>query len=277
MITAEDITTFERDGVICLRGCFEPRWIEQLARGFERNLAEPGPYATSYTPAGKPGDYLDDLMNWPRIPEYREFVLDSPAASIAGEVTRSEHCRILLENMLIKEPGTEEGSPWHQDQPYYCVDGDKLCSVWVPLDPVARNVCVEFVAGSHRWGKLFTPLRFGDHSAYSYPAGTFENIPDIDTDRGGHEILRWDLTPGDCLVFHMRVLHRAPAGGDIATRRRAFSTRWLGDDVVYAKRPGATFPDFPPPHPKVGGPMDHPAFPITWRRGDSSPKVDHRE
>ena len=266
MIRPEAVDVFARDGAICLRQQFEPRWIEQLARGFERNLAEPGPYATSYTPPGNPGGYLDDLWNWQRIPEYREFVFESPAARIAGELTNSAHCRILLENMLIKEPGTREASPWHQDQPYYCVDGDKLCSVWVPLDSVPKNVCVEFVAGSHCWKKLFTPIKFGDHAEYSYPPGTFETPLDIEGERGQHSILSWDLEPGDCIVFHMRALHRAPATQELTTRRRAFSTRWLGDDAVYIQRPGAMFPAFPPPHPKVGDPMDHPAFPIVWTR-----------
>ena len=266
MISRIDIERFERDGVVCLRKQFEPKWIEELAIGFERNRASPGPYATSYTPAGNPGGYLDDLMNWDRIPEYRSFVFESPAARIAGELTRALHCRILLENMLIKLPGTREASPWHQDQPYYCVEGDKLCSVWLPLDPISRDVCVEFVAGSHRWGKLFAPLKFGDHSPYAYPPGTFDAPPDIDAEVSRHEILSWDMEPGDCLVFHMRSVHRAPAAGDLGTLRRAFSTRWMGDDAVYVERPGVMFPNLPPPRPKVGGPLAHPSFPIVWRR-----------
>ncbi len=56
-------------------------------------------------------------MNWERIPEYRKFIFDSPAARIAGELTLSTHCRILLENMLIKEPGTTEASPWIKISP----------------------------------------------------------------------------------------------------------------------------------------------------------------
>lgn len=266
MISQKNIADFDRDGVVCLRNRFEARWIERLAQGFERNLANPGPYATSYTPEGNPGGYLDDLMNWDRIPEYRSFVFESPAARIAGELTRSRHCRIFLENMLIKLPGTREASPWHQDQPYYCVEGDRLCSVWLPLDSISRDVCVEFVAGSHRWGKLFTPIRFGDHSPYAYPSGTFDAPPDIDAEISRHEILAWDMEPGDCLVFHMRIVHRAPATGHLATSRRAFSTRWLGDDAVYVKRAGVTFPEISSPRPKVGGLMDHPSFPIVWRR-----------
>ena len=37
------VEAYERDGVACVRGTFEPRWLEVLAAGVERNLAEPGP------------------------------------------------------------------------------------------------------------------------------------------------------------------------------------------------------------------------------------------
>ena len=36
---------YETDGVVPLRSVFDARWLELLATGVERNLAEPGPYA----------------------------------------------------------------------------------------------------------------------------------------------------------------------------------------------------------------------------------------
>ena len=263
--TSEEMRRFEADGALCLRQRFASHWIDSLADGFERNLADPGPNASCFTPTGNPGGYLDDFMNWQRIPEYRRFIFDSPAAALAASTMGSAQVRILLENMLVKEPGTLEASPWHQDEPYYCVGGDKLCSVWLPLDPIPRSACVEFVAGSHRWGKLYTPRRFGDHSAYEYPSGTFDDAGELEVD--AHRILSWDLEPGDCIVFHMRSVHRAP-GAPLPVRRRAFSTRWLGDDAVFAVRPGAMFPKFPPPRLEPGEPMAHPSFPVVWPRDD---------
>ena len=47
MTTPEE--DFDGDGVVCLRQVFEPHWIETLARGVERNLAEPSPLAKRYT------------------------------------------------------------------------------------------------------------------------------------------------------------------------------------------------------------------------------------
>ncbi len=89
----------------------------------------------------------------------------------------SRTARIFHEHVLVKEPGTREVSPWHQDQPYYCVDGEQVLSIWLPLDPVPRSVSPEFVAGSHLWGKLFTPRKFVDHRPYEGSLSAFETVP----------------------------------------------------------------------------------------------------
>ena len=166
--------------------------------------------------------------------------------------------------MLVKEPGTREVTPWHHDLTYYGVDGSQLCSIWLPLDPVPRRACPEFVAGSHRWEKLFYPRKFIDHRNYGAGAEDYASVPDIDAERGRHRVLSWEMAPGDCIAFHMRTLHGAPATTELATRRRGFSTRWLGDDARFALRPWKTSPPFPEAQLEPGAPMDHPSFPVVW-------------
>jgi ectoine hydroxylase-related dioxygenase (phytanoyl-CoA dioxygenase family) len=151
------------------------------------------------------------------------------------------------------------------------VDGEQVCSVWLPLVPVPRSVSPEFVAGSHRWGKTFAPRKFVDHRPYEGSLSAFETVPDIDARRTEYEILAWDLEPGDAIVFHMKTLHGAPGTAEHRFRRRAFSTRWLGDDAVFATRPFPTSPPFPGLGLKPGEPMEHELFPVVYRalQGDS--------
>ena len=52
-ISAEQITEFQQNGAICLRGLFDKDWLEQLAVGVEKNFADPGPWNTVYTPEGE--------------------------------------------------------------------------------------------------------------------------------------------------------------------------------------------------------------------------------
>ncbi|MGH2997064.1 MAG: phytanoyl-CoA dioxygenase family protein, partial [Gaiellaceae bacterium] len=96
---------------------------------------------------------------------------------------------------------------------------------------------------------------------------TLAELPDIDADRDPFPIVGWGLEPGDAVFFHMLTLHAA--GGVPGTlRRRAFSVRFLGDDVVHAPRRWRTSPEFPGLADELpaGAPMDHPLFPVLWER-----------
>jgi len=261
------VDEFERDGVVCLRQVFEPKWIDVLAAGIERNLAEPSALAKRYTPDGKPGLFLGDYCSWRRIPEYRDFLFGSPAAAIAGRFMRSAKVNLFHEHVLVKEPGTLEPTPWHHDLPYWTLDASQVCSLWIPLDPIDRATSVEYVVGSHRWGKWYTPKRFSDSQDHESREAKLEAVPDIDGARDRYALAGWDMAPGDCIVFHALTLHGAPGNGS-ANRRRAFAARFTGDDARYALRDGYMSP---PPHgfpgaPEPGSPMDSEAFPVVWRR-----------
>jgi ectoine hydroxylase-related dioxygenase (phytanoyl-CoA dioxygenase family) len=241
-ISQQLIDSFREDGAVLLPGVFRD-WVETLRRGIERNLTEPGPHQRIYTPQGGSGRFVGDYCNWARIPEYRDFVFESPAAETARQLMGSRTARFFHEHILVKEPETREPTPWHHDQPYYCVDGAQNVSLWIPLDRVPRDVCVEFVAGSHRWGRWFRPRKFTG-IAYDHKADRLEDMPDISAHRADYRLLSWDVEPGDAIAFHFLTVHGAP-GNLSSNRRRAFAARWLGDDAIYAVRHGETSPPFP--------------------------------
>ena len=258
-ITIDDasVTAFRRDGAVCLRGLFRD-WIDILARGIERNMAAPSEDVRIYD--GGAGRFFGDYCNWQRIPEYRQFVFESPAARVARILMGSRSVRLFHEHVLIKEPGADVPTPWHQDQPYYCVDGAQSCSIWVPLDPVDRATSPEFVAGSHGWDQFFRPERFNRtplNEADGLPA-----VPDIEADRARYDILGWDMEPGDAVAFTFRTLHGAPANKRQDRARRAFSSRWVGDDATFARRPGTTSPPFRHVTLAHGAPLEGPDFPL---------------
>ena len=264
MISQQEIDSFEKDGVVCLRGLFSTQWLERLAVGVEKNFTDPGPYNTVYSDPNSPGGFYDDYCNWQRIEEYQDFLRHSPAAEIAARITQSNSARIYHEHVLVKEPGTREATPWHHDLPYYGVDGDQLCSIWLPLDPVPQSACPEFVLGSHKAGTLYYPKFFLTSENYADGIEGFETIPDIESQRKQYDINSWDLELGDCIVFHMRTVHGAPPTEGLKTRRRGFSTRWLGDDARYAQRAWKTSPPYPEVDLKHGDAMVHDSFPQLW-------------
>ena len=258
---------FRRDGVVHLEGVFAD-WVEVLRAGVERNMASPGPYTREYEPEGSKGYFFGDYCNWARIPEYRDFVLRSPAAALAGRLMGSGAARFFHEHVLVKEPLTESRTPWHHDLPYYCIDGTQTVSFWTPLDPVPRPVCLELVVGSHRWGKSFLPRKFVGVD-YEREGEDLDAIPDIDARRDELEIVSFDMAPGDAVAFHFLTVHGAPGNASHSARRRAFAHRWVGDDVRFKVRGGEVSPPFPEAHRRLrdGDPLDDPEFPLVWAAG----------
>ncbi len=251
-VSSAQIERYNKDGIVPLRGLFAD-WIDVLREGVERNMGDPGPWSKQYTPDGNPGGFFGDYCNWQRIPQYRRFVTESPVGEIAAQLMQSKSARFFHEHVLVKEPGTAEPTPWHHDQPYYSIDGRQNVSLWIPLDPVASDVCPEFIMGSHAWGKWFVPTRFTGQSwdRQKEQEKGLEFIPDIDAERDKHEIVSWDLEPGDALAFNFLTVHGAPPNSSNVHRRRGFSARLIGDDARWATRSGPTSPPFPHLHERL--------------------------
>ncbi len=240
-VDAETVAAFQRDGAVVLRGVFAP-WVETIAEGIAQNMADPGPYAAENLKPGEAGRFFDDYCNWTRIPAFERVVRESPAAAIAAAVMQSQTAQFFHDHVLVKEPGTAKATPWHQDIPYYFVDGSQTVSFWIPVDPVAEETCVRFIAGSHKWDRWVTPVRWLDETSFYADPSQYRPVPDPEAE--GLETLAWALEPGDAILFDFRTAHGAP-GNLSQARRRAFSMRWVGDDVRYAERPGRTSPPFP--------------------------------
>jgi hypothetical protein len=253
---------FQRDGAVCLRGVLTPAEVARLARGIDANLAAPSPRAIVASRPGDPGFFIEDFCNWPHNADYRATAVCTALPEVAARLMQSASVRLYHDHMLTKEPGTTTRTPWHQDQPYYNIEGMHNVSFWIPIDAVPRASTLEFLAGSHR-GPWLMPRTFMDHQAKWFPEGSLAELPDIEARRAELPILGWALEPGDAVAFHMLTLHAA-AGVAGGRRRRVFSLRYLGDDIRHAPRRWKTSPEFPGLADELpaGAPMRHALFPL---------------
>ena len=162
--------------------------------------------------------------------------------------------RLFHDHLLVKEPGTLDRTPWHQDQPYYCIDGSQTVSFWIPLDPVARPSTLEFVAGSHAEGKWYMPRSFVKGTAMVFDEGALEEVPDVEADRDAcrSSAGRWSRATRSRSTCSRCT---PPAGSP--TRRRVVSLRLIGDDVRWAPRPHRTTPPLPEVDLPAGAPLEH--------------------
>ena len=262
MITNEDVAKFQEDGVVLVKGLFAD-FVDVIAAGIERNMADPGPFAAENLKEGEDGRFFDDYCNWTRIPEFQDVVRNSAAGAVAARLMGSDTVQMFHDHVLVKEPGTSKPTPWHQDSPYYFVEGQQTVSFWSPVDPV-RDASLRCVAGSHVWEKEVLPTRWLNEDNFFPDDGRYKPVPDPDAE--GMPILEWSMEPGDAVAFNYRVLHGA-RGNVSDRRRRAFSLRLLGDDARYVERPGRTSPPFDGHGMVPGQKLREDWFPVIYDAG----------
>ncbi|MCC0078841.1 MAG: phytanoyl-CoA dioxygenase family protein [Rhodobacter sp.] len=261
LVTQADIDQFQRDGVVVIRGLWAD-WVDTIRAGIDRNLADPGPYAAENLKPGEGGRFFDDYCNWDRIPEFAEVIRKSAVAEVAADLMQSTGVQMFHDHVLIKEPGTTKPTPWHQDGPYYFVEGRQTISFWSPMDPVTEAT-LRCVAGSHRWEKPVLPTRWLAESSFYPESDAYMPVPDPDAE--GMTVREWAMEPGDAVAFDFLTLHGA-RGNSTDRRRRAFSLRLVGDDARYVERPGRTSPPYPGHGMQAGQRLREDWFPMLLQR-----------
>ncbi|MEM8750130.1 MAG: phytanoyl-CoA dioxygenase family protein [Pseudomonadota bacterium] len=255
------VEDFQRDGVAVIRDVLNGEWLDRLGAAIEANMAAPGPFGKDH--AEKGAAYFGDYVNWQRFPDFLNVASEGPLGAIAGTLMRSERVQFFHEHVLVKEPGNLSETPWHQDIPYYCLDCPKTVSLWVPLDPVGKDESLNFLKGSHRDKKTYTPRRFKTLEPLIGDTTDYAPFPEIDT--ASNEIASFAVNPGDVLAFDFHTLHDAPAN-PTNTRRRAVSFRFVGENARYVARPHEVSPPFPDLGLKLqmNDPLPEDWFPTVW-------------
>lgn len=262
-ITEDEVRRFHDDGVVFLEGMFDADWVEYIRQNAEKAIADPGELHHELAKEDDPGRFFTDTFVWHRHPEFRKFVFESPAAELVARVMESKKINIVFDQFLIKEPGTRERTVWHHDLTYWPIRGNQVCTLWLALDEVTpESGAMELVKGSHKWGKRFKPVAFVDPERYKTEE---EPVPDIDAMRDELDIVQFHYKPGDCTIHHGLLVHGAPGNSRTDRRRRAYVTRWAGDDVVYDPRPNIQ-PMLWEPQLRKGEPLDSDLWPKVRER-----------
>ena len=262
---AEAAEQFARDGVVVVRGALDTAWIRHLHAALDEALAAPTPLAQNLAGA-QGGAFRSDMYLSTAFASFREFAMQSPVGELGARVLGVEYVTLFNDELLVKEPGTPQETPWHHDMPYWPLGGDSVCSVWIPLDRVTRHVgALEFLRGSHGWARRFHPRNFD--SGADRPTDAREESLQEFVARDPDQIITTEADPGDCIVFHALTLHRAFGNTLPDARRRAVVLRLVGPEVVYQPRP-RTIPLIWSPALAPGNPLgtDPELFPRLWPR-----------
>ena len=250
-ITPEEIDTYHRDGVLLLQNMFDKDWIELLNKGLDVNIKIPTRRSRIWHKDTSGHSMFYDHTAWQGIDEYKKFIFNSPAAQICGRLTGSTAINFFFDSVFVRSTGTQFETPWHQDEPYWSVEGYDACSLWMPLVPVKRKSSLSFVPGSHRLKTVFKQYNFGDLNPVrkkkvdqvDFSDIAEQEFPDINANPEHFGVVSWDVEPGDCVVFNGRTMHGGSGKLDGDCDLRVFTTKWVGDDVRIKFRDCGMDPD----------------------------------
>ena len=250
-ITPDEVETYHRDGVLLLPGMFDKDWIELLSKGLDANIEAPTRRSRIWYKDTSGRSMFYDHTAWQGIEEYRKFIFNSPAAQICGQLMRSTTINFFFDSVFVRSTGTQFETPWHQDEPYWSVEGYDACSIWMPLGPVKQKNALSFVPGSHRLKTVFKQYNFGDLNPVrkknvdqvDFSDIAEQEFPDINADPKRFGVVSWDMQPGDCIAFNGRTMHGGSGKLDDDCELRVFTTKWVGDDVRIKFRDCGMDPD----------------------------------
>ena len=260
------IEQYEADGAVCVRGVVPQDMVaEVLAHITELIESDEDRWTTI-----RNGGFCDRRL-WPTMPWMYAFCAKSPLPGLVGQLMRSNEARLYFDHIFVRDAGTRQTTPWHQDRPYWPFQGKQVASAWVALTACDKeSSSLRFIRGSHKAGKVYRPIKFsnaGEANEFLGDVEEFELMPDYDANLDDYELLCWDVEPGDAIVFGAEVVHGAAENNNLDERRAALSVRYLGDDVRWDPRPGTdpmvneemvSIKPGDPPH-------DEQCFPRVWR------------
>ena len=211
LISKEEIEKYNEDGVIFLKNKFDIKWIENLKKGIEYDIKNPSPRFKSHTIKSNVPAYLEDYWTWDLVPEFKDFVFNSPYAEIASELMSAKKINLVMDNWFLREAGSKSSTPFHHDISYFDMEGT-MCVLWLPLEATRKDEGIAWVKSSHLWDKLFLRVLFKDGhkvegNECTIDGKKYELPPDVLGNKDKYEFLQWDFELGDAVIFDMRSLH----------------------------------------------------------------------
>ena len=139
-----DKKTFQNMGVVFLPEMFDNDWIQSLKEGVGKNLANPGNRMRIWDRSDKDKITLYDSDNWRRIEEYKNYIYEGPSKEIACSLLDTSRVNFFFDAIFTRSTGVKFRTPWHQDEPYWTVEGLDTVSFWMPLVPVEKKSALSF-------------------------------------------------------------------------------------------------------------------------------------
>lgn len=280
-ISPAQISDYSRDGAVLLKAVLNSEELQLLTQGLQDAYAEPDQRSSVVRAHDGSGETRIATFPSTSSPALGKLMESGVVGQIAGRIMQVPSAQLVHEQSFYKSPGRIVPTPWHQDTPFLCVRGMDMCRVWLSCDPSPADITVQLVRGSHLWNIVYSMDAGGkvmldqtdQRPEYSYDhfaEPDLPRVPDVGSHLDSFDILRFEVEPGDALVFQGNMVHGAEGRDFHPVARRAFATMWGGPDLKYHQQRGKAFP---PPRGEGAQPIPHgakigehdDAFPVGWQ------------
>lgn len=205
---------FDRQGYVVIPRFLNADEVQELRREIERYITEVVPQVPAKDVYFEVKGHLETIKQLIRMNQY-----DSYFEELFSSDRFVKLAELLLDGTVIgknmqwfnKPTGVSRATPPHQDGYYFMLEPNEAVTMWLALDEVTEeNGCVRYVSGSHLLG-----LR--PHERTDTP-GFSQSIPGYGVEDVRHEVAV-PAHPGDLLVHHSLMIHRADANRSDRKRR----------------------------------------------------------
>jgi len=212
-ITPAQLEQYREDGYVIINKLLPPeisgRLLERADGMLEGRYPSKGfkcGAASAETP-DDPGRLIKQIAplktNYDPIPDpvFESYKNNPVLKAVARTLMECEDAQVFQQQVLCKDPGSANATPWHQDEWYWRLAklGHEAVTAWMPLLPTdAENGTMWLLPGSHR-GRLLQHASAGGASKFQ---GIIETVPE-------EKMVPLELEPGDVSFHHRDMVHGA--------------------------------------------------------------------
>lgn len=273
-LTPAQTAQFNEDGFLIIERLLEPEEVARARERFEpmfRGEFETGLYPDEWNwQQGRDApDRTRQICNgWKSDRAIAALILNAQVGKLCAQLGDWPGARIAQDNVLWKPPGAKPLG-YHQDNSYlgWCVPSHYV-TCWMALDDTtAKGGTIEYVRGSHRWGK-FPPIgQF--HAPDDYREGLRQGAMAVGREP---EIVPIEVPAGACVLHHGDTWHGSDTNRADRPRRSVVAHCVSSDSQYHPTEISYIYNRYK----RVDDTrMDESYFPIMWRRdGYRSPFLD---
>jgi hypothetical protein len=231
-LTDEQVSFFHENGFLAGVKMLDDRQIEILRNelGELADVQHPGHglfYEFHSNESTDPSLVLFHALGaWRITPGFHDVLWNPRFLVAASQLLENKPVRFWHDQLFAKPPKKGGVVAWHQDYSYWTRTKPVAhLTCWCGLDDSTReNGCLQYIAGSHRWGLLPKPVI----------AGELEGIRDFLNDEQKKQFenpMYAEVKAGEAIFHHSLTLHGS--GENKSDRpRRAFVINVIADGVI---------------------------------------------